>query len=523
MPDQINTNGFGLRFKFKDMGDGTYAQVLSAATEGGGGVGDTYSTNGFGQMRRWKDMGDGTFAEVVFVDGLSGLTAAEVAEVRSLANGDGLSKIAPTPPAVLFRFDGAVAKGTGYTVTHTGTGGTDSIDAATSPFIGRNAGPSLKVNAASTRTEVEITGLSVGAWDGHVVVNCSVEDHTGTSLQLQVYAGTTNYGRLFLNTHSVVTGTGANPHNGFHSVPCGPMQNIDVGAGGTPAVWVAGANSTFLPGADTLNAVKIRINGDGVGTRAGAVWIHSITLVPKGRPTVIFTFDDCSASWASNVVPKLNSAGIVGSFGIMAGAIGTNNALYLTAAQLKALSDAGHETYSHNLVNTALASPYGAAESDTYAAAFKGGFGALAAVVGSKASTLYHPWVQGISSDFALKRLRSHGCRIARMASASRHNIIAAAPGGGQFDQIMQLRPISITTNGGQMTTAGIDQIVSDCAKYGTTVVLMLHEVQDAPSTSIETSVAIFNYLVDAFVGNAAIAKRSIWQFWNEAVAEGLV
>lgn len=435
-----------------------------------------------------------------------------------------LTMLVPTPPSIVFRFDGAVAKGTGYAVTHTGTGGTDAIDATTSPFIGRNEGPSLKVNAGSTRTEVEITGMSVANWDGHVVVNCYVEDHTGTSMQLSVYAGTTGYGRFFLNTHTVVAGTGNNPHNGFHSVPAGPMVNVEVGAGGSQTgVWTPGANSTFLPGTDTLNAVKIRINGDGVGTRPGAVWIHSITLVPKGRPTVIFTFDDCSVSWAANVVPKLNSAGVIGSFGIMAGAVGTNNALYLTSSQLKAISDAGHELYSHNLVNTALQSPYDAAASNTYAAAFKGGLASLAAVVGVKASSLYHPWVQGISTDLALRRIKSHGCRIARMAGQSRHNIICGTPGGGLFDQVMQLRPMSVTTYNNQVTPSIIDQWVSDCAKYGTTLVLMIHEVQDSPTTTVETSVSVFNYLVDAFANNPEITKRSIGQFWNDLVTEGLV
>ena len=380
-------------------------------------------------------------------------------------------RITPKPANILFRFDGSVAAAVGYTVTEVGTVGTVAIDSTTSPFTGRNAGPSLKVLAAQTRTEIEITGMTIANWDGHVVVNCYVEDHTDTSLQMSVYAGTTAYGRFYLNTHTVVPGTGANPHNGFHSVPAGPMYNADVSA---LAQWTPGASSTFLPGTDTLNAVKIRINGNTVGPRTKAVWIHSITLVPKGRPTVVFTLDDCSSTWSTNVLPVFEANGIVGSFGINSGDL-NGGAQFLTTANLQAIADAGHEVYSHNVANTALAAPYDAAAADTYAAAFKSGQAGLGALIGDARSSLYHPWVQGISSDTAVKRLRDHGMRVGRMATPSRHNVIAGCSGGGLFDQMMQLRSITTTTNGANQTQATLQQVLTDCERYGTTVVFMTH------------------------------------------------
>lgn len=472
-------------------------------------VGSTYSVgDDFGRALIGRGAAVDTFNRKA--QPKNALNDSQVASVLS-------PRIAPKPANVLFRFDGSVAAAVGYTVTHTGTGGTAAIDSTTSPFTGRNAGASLKVNAAGTRTEVEITGMNIANWDGHVVVNCYVEDHTGTSLQLSVYAGTTAYSRSYLNTHTVVTGTGASPRNGMHSVPAGPMYNADVSA---LAQWTAGANSTFLPGADALNAVKIRINGDGVGTRTGAVWIHSITLVPKGRPTVVFTLDDCSASWIANVLPVFATNGIVGSFGINSGDL-NGGALFLTTANLQAIAAAGHEIYSHNVANTALASPYGATEADTYAAAFKTGQAALGALVGDSRSSLYHPWVQGISSDTAVKRLRDHGMRVGRMATPSRHNVIAGAPGGGLFEQLMQLRSITTTTNGANQTQATLQQVLTDCERYGTTVVFMTHEVTDT-ATGIETSPAVFSWLCGAVAGNPAIAVRTVRQLYQEALDEGL-
>ncbi len=359
--------------------------------------------------------------------------------------------------------------------------------------------------------------MAISNWDGHVVINCYVEDHTGTSLQLAVYAGTTGYGRFFYDTHTVVTGTGNNPRNGFRSVPCGPLFNLEVSA---LAQWVPGANSTFLPGSDALNAVNIRINGDGSGTRVGAVWIHSISLVPKGRPTVVFTLDDCSASWPSNVLPVFAANGIVGSFGINSGDI-NGGALFLTTADVQAIAVAGHEIYSHNVANTALAAPYDAAAADTYAAAFKAGQAALGAVVGDARSSLYHPWVQGVSSDTAVKRLRDHGMRVGRMAGVGRHNIIAGGPGGGLFDQMMQLRSITTTTNGAQMNQARLEQVLADCKKYGTTVVFMTHEVTDN-NTGIETSPALYSWLCSKVAADQEIHTRSIRQFYQEALDEGL-
>ena len=58
------------------------------------------------------------------------LTTSQVAAVVN-------PRICPKPANVLFRFDGSVAAAVGYTVTHTGVGGTAAIDSTTSPCTGR--------------------------------------------------------------------------------------------------------------------------------------------------------------------------------------------------------------------------------------------------------------------------------------------------------------------------------------------------------------------------------------------------
>jgi len=436
---------------------------------------------------------------------------------------DGISEIAPIMPNVLFRFDGSVAAGVGYTVTHSGTGGTNSIDTATSPFVGLNAGASLKINAGSTRTDVDITGLNLVNFDGHVVINCWVEDHTATSMQLTAFAGTSGLGRSFQRMHTVVAGTGTAPRNGFHAVPCGPLENNDVS--NSTAIWTAGASSTFLVGVDSLGQVRLRINGDGVGTRTGAVWIHSISLVPRGTPTVVFSYDDASR-WVDAAIPHLNANGIMGTFGVMSSGIGGTPSLWLRVAELQAMAAAGHEICSHNVANTALQSPYDAAAADTYAAAFRSGLVALQGWIGDKASSIYHPWVQGVSSDTAVKRLRSYGCRIARMAGQARHNIITSAPGGGVFDGVMQLRSIwtydGSAGAGPNFTNAVVDQILNDCEKYGTTVCFMINEVQDA-ETGYQTSVAKHRYIVEQSASRTGIQKLTMGQLYKRLAAQGLV
>lgn len=448
------------------------------------------------------------------------MTQQEYLAFKGMVSKDGMGEIAPLMPNILFRFDGSVAKGVGYTVTHTGTGGTDSIDSSTSPFTGRNAGSSLKVNAASTRSEVEITGLGLAGFDGHIVINCWVEDHTGASLQLAAFAGTTGYGKFFVNTHRVTTGTQPNARNGYHAINVGPLANDDVSNG--TAIWTAGANSTFVAASDTLQSIKLRINGDGSGTRAGAVWIHSIALVPRGNPTVIFSYDDASR-WRDAAVPHLEANGIRGTFGVMTGAVGTNNNLYLTVADLQAMAAAGHEICSHNVANTELAAPYDAAASDTYAAAFRAGLVALQGWIGDKASSIYHPWVKGYSCDLAVKRLRSHGCRIARMAGNTRHNIISNAPGGGVFDGVMQMRSIGTYdgTGGTAFTNAVVDQILNDCERYGTTVCFMIHEVQDV-ETGIQTSVAKHRYIVEQVARRSGITTLTMGQFYKRLANQGI-
>lgn len=412
-------------------------------------------------------------------------------------------------PNVLFRFDGAIPAGTGYTVTHTGVGGASAIDYLTSPFTGANAGPSLKVNAASNRSEIEITGMNIAEWDGHIAVNCWVEDHTLVQ-QVQVFAGTTGYGRFFLATEAMTKGTGTAPRNGFHSVACGPLKNANAGA-----TWTPGAGSTFLPGVDTLNAIKLRITGDGVGTGASGVWVHSFIIVAKGRPTVIFTCDDCSSTWIANVLPVLSTYGITCSFGINTGNI-NGGASFLTSASVETIAE-NHDVYAHNVTNTPLAAPYDTADALTYAAAFKTALGTLGGIIGVERGALYHPWVQGISAQTAVDTMRGNGMRIGRMAGLSNHNVFSESPNGGLFDTLMQLRAISTSTSGGAQTSATFDQVKADCLKYGTLVVLMTHEVTDT-NTGIETSPVVYSHICNIFGSDSRITKRSIKEFYQECL-----
>ena len=203
---------------------------------------------------------------------------------------------------------------------------------------------------------------------------------------------------------------------------------------------------------------------------------------------------------------------------------GRANDANLCTADVQAIASAGHEVCSHNTANTPLQSPYDAAASDTYAAAFRAALVTLQGWIGDKASSIYHPWVQGITCDLAAKRLRAHGCRIARVAGSTRHNVISAAPGGGVFDGVMQLRAIGTYdgSGGAAFTNAVVDQILNDCEKYGTTVCFMVHEVSDS-ETGIQTSVSKHRYIVEQLARRAGIQKLTMGRLYKRLVSQGIV
>lgn len=378
-------------------------------------------------------------------------------------NGRRDSLLPITPPRILKRCIDAVGIG----AANSGTAATVSIDAA-SPF-GR---PAYKVSmpAGNTWHEVQLTGLNIANFDGHIMWRIWVDDYTLIQ-QIQIYAGTSGYTRFYQSTY-YLNNSNENRWSGEHVVRSGPTA--------------AAAVNTFLTGSDTLADCKIRIFP---GAGGGDVWVDAIFIPSAGRPTHILTYDDCSITWINNVLPALASNNLKATFGINSGDIGGSPSLYLSSAQVQQIASAGHEICAHNVTNTSYADGTGGTQNAaTYTGDFRTAQAALSALVGQAFSAEYHPWVQGRNNDAVHATMRAMGLRIARGTdSANGYNFPQVGLGNG----VMALKNQSAHT----LTPAQMDSVISTANRYGLTVVWMLHEVTQNGGVGVETSIANHNYL----------------------------
>lgn len=406
-----------------------------------------------------------------------------------------------TPSRILKRMLDTVGVG----AANSGTAATVSIDAA-SPF-GR---PAYKVAmpAGNTWHEVQLTGLNIANFDGHVMWRIWVSDYTAVQ-QIHTYAGNSGYVRFWQGTYRL-NNSDENRWNGEHLLRAGPT-------------FASGTN-TFVGGTDTMADCKIRIFP---GAAGADVWVEAVFIPAVGRPTHILTYDDCSVTWMTNVLPDLAANRLRGSFGINSGDIGTNANLFLTNAQIQQIASAGHEICSHNVTNTAYAdgSGSGTQNAATYTGDFRTAQAALAALVGRAFVSDYHPWVQGRNNQAVHDTMRAMGLRIGRGTnSADGYNFPQVGLGNG----VMALKNQSLHTF---TTFAAIDAVVDIVNKYGLTVVWMTHEVlttggSDGIGGDVETNVAFHRYLCqrlarDRDAGRCAVPTAG--QFAQEVYANRLV
>lgn len=390
----------------------------------------------------------------------------------------------------------------GVTAANSGTAATVTIDAS-SPF-GR---PAYKVAmpAGNSYAEVQLAGLGIANFDAHVIWTVWVEDYTAVT-QIQAFAGTTGYGRFWQQTHNI-SNSNLNRVNGEHKIVVGPTA--------------AGVANTFLAGTDSLGDTKLRIFP---GAGGANVWVDVCVVPGVGRATHILTHDDASVTWMTNVLPYLSGAGLVGTFGINTGDVNGSASLYLSTAQVQAISAAGHQISPHNVTNTTVADGTGGTQTAAqYTADFVTASATLSGWIGQALDTSYHPWVQGRTMQGVMDTMRAAGLRMARGTDGG-HNFPQAGLGG----HVLQVKNQSLHTF---TSDAQIDAICTNAARYGTTVVWMVHEVlttggSDGIGGDVETNVSKYAYLcnrVASDVRSGVAVNRTAAAWARELYAERLI
>lgn len=371
---------------------------------------------------------------------------------------------------------------TGVTAANSGTAATVTLEANSPWGIGV---PAYKVvmPAGNTWHEVQLTGgANIAAFDGHVAWRIWVEDYTAVS-QVSVYAGTSGYGRFVQHNH-YISASNLNRYNGEQIAVAGPLR--------------AAQSNTFLHGADSLVDTKLRITP---GAGGATVWVRDVVVPGVGRPTHAITHDDASVTWISNCLPVLAAAGLLATFGVNTGQLGTSPTLYLSSAQVAEIAAAGHQISSHNVDNITHADGTGGTQdAATYTAAFVTASNTLAGIVGDKLDTTFHPWVQGRNTQALHDSMRSRGLRIARGVDNG-HDF----PQIGLGNNILALKCQSLHT----MTQAQILAAVEATRKYGLLSVWMVHEVTDAGGVGVESAKANYQYLCQ-LIGEEVRAGRAV-------------
>lgn len=377
----------------------------------------------------------------------------------------------------------------GITYANSGTAATPTVDTA-SPFGG--SAIKLSIPSGNTYTEIQLAGNTLANFNDHIVWRVWIEDATKVT-DVKCYAGTTSYGRYYQRTY-LVSSSDVNKFNGEHFIGVGPK--------------FAAAINTFVTGTDTMADMKLRITT----SAATNVWIERIVVHGNQSPRIVFTFDDCVLSHYTKAYPKLAQYRFKGAFGINSGGIGGSASLYMSAAQILEMANAGQEIYSHNVANT----NYPTQNAATYTAAFRTGLNALLAIT-PKVSSLYHPWVQGGNGIDVQATMKAQGVQIMRginNASDGPHNLFA--DGVGNRNVVVRANQ---TDN---RTLASMTADVDDCITYGSTMFFMTHElVTTTPLAGVETSLTAFEGLVDYVAARRGqvqvLAISEIYDEWRRA------
>ena len=450
-------------------------------------------------------------------NGVRPLTEAEKAAVRkdldvvgyvngSLVSGAGiltdLNRTALASGGAKNRIIKKFTDAIGVTVANSGTAATHSI--ATGPW----GGPAYKIEmgAGNTYTEVQLSGRNIAAFAGHVAWRVWVEDYTKFG-QIAAYAGTTGYGRSYVNNHSL-NGSNTNRHNGEHLVVCGPTR--------------AAQTNTFVTGTDALNDIKLRITT--AGATGGVIWIDAVMAPGVGRPTHVITHDDASVTWMANALPALAANGLRATFGVYTSVLGTNPALFLSSAQVAEIAAAGHQVSSHNVNNYPLDNGVIVDANKQTAAAYTTDFvtasATLSGLVGERFDASYHPWVQGSHAQAAFDTLRAAGVTMARGIDSlqGRLNFPQCGLGHG----VLNMKALSLNL----MTQPQILAAVEQVRTYGLTAFWMVHEITEAGGVGVETARANYEYLVNLIGADVAAGRavhKTAGELAREVYAERLV
>lgn len=386
----------------------------------------------------------------------------------------------------------------GITTANSGTAATVTIDAS-SPF-GR---PALRVALPSGNTwsEIQLTGLNIANFDGHVIWRVWVEDYAKIA-QMSLYAGTPGYGRFWQQNHVI---NSSNPYlfNGEFPFPVGAR--------------FAAQSNTFVAGSDSLSDTKLRVFP--VAGQVTNVWVDAVIVPGVGRPTHLITHDDASVTWLNNAIPVLAEHGLRATFAVNTADLGSNNNIFLSPSHISLIGSYGHQISSHNLANTSFNDGTGGTQTAAqYTADFMAAANVLSGLVGQSFDGGYTAWVQGRSRQDLHDTMRAAGIRIARGVLSPGYEF----PQVGLGQRTLSLRAHSLHT----LSPSQIDDICDAAIRYGLTCVWMVHEITEAGGVGVETSRSVYNHLVRRIgsdVDASLAANRTMGEFASELYAERLV
>lgn len=335
-------------------------------------------------------------------------------------------------------------------VTHANSGTAASVSYDDASAYGID-GSRLHVSAPAGNTYHETivaAGWSVANWPltDQVCVRIYIPDVTKIA-QIMVMYGTSSFAHLSTTTYNLNNGT-ANLFSGWHTI----FGGADI------------AGSDTVVAGDTVNSIKIRVFPS--GGQAYEYWVDTFKVANYSRPKLVLTYDDADDGWYDYAKPTLLSYGLRASFGIATYLIGTNDALYLTQAELLALRDDGHDIYSHNNSNSTIST----LGTTAYLAAYDAGVAYLRSI-GITNEFIYHPWVQGLHTDAGITGLIARGVRCARGAGTV-YPLQHVGNGLDQKQYAIDARSLSAGT-----TLATWQTSVDNAIKYRKTMFSVCHDV----------------------------------------------
>lgn len=313
-----------------------------------------------------------------------------------------------TPPAYGLLRSGSSVVGWALT-NNSGATGSMAMD-ADPPFVNPVTGnrePALKVTIPDDTGNVDLitVGLNLPnftAGRGKLVVFVYVADELGLK-QIRPYVGTSGFTRSMDYTYQLSNNIKFRA-NGFHVIDIHPDK---------------AATNTLLT-TDTIDTVRLRTSAQAAG---GAFWLLGI-YIPEPTPDrwLVLTCDDGELSMYTFLHFELMRRGLYASMNIAYGIVGTNDALFVNAAQIAAMYEYGHDITDHNMTNIPYpattpptAQPNDAARL-TYCAKTQECRSTEIALNYIRAQG-FHALVQGAHDGALLDALASYGIRLCRAAN----------------------------------------------------------------------------------------------------------